>query len=183
MVEIPVMVTDDPPQRVGTKVVHETGQRGFVAGQVETLPYNIHIAEDRIDNHYFGVHIADPYCSVPFYAVPKLVLHVQVHRVCAGFPDAVEPVVITLECTFVFKVAIQQDGPSLLQFNAATFINNINTNKPKSGVPELKHTCTGGLNHRIMNSMVLIRAMHGLADGFTESDAQPDGTPVGLVCE
>ena len=55
------------------------------------------VAEHRSYGHDFRMHVADPYEAVPLDAVPEIVLHVEVDGVGSGFPDLVDPFIVTLE--------------------------------------------------------------------------------------
>ena len=57
---VPVLMEEDPPQRVGADAVHPIGGRGVVADEVEAFRDDLVVAEDRADHGDFRVHVAEP---------------------------------------------------------------------------------------------------------------------------
>ena len=85
-----------------------------VAGQVDAFGQHFVVAIDRLDGHQFGIHIADPDQPIPFDAVPKIFLHVEMHRFFADLPDAVEQFVVATERAQFGNVAENRDRAYLL---------------------------------------------------------------------
>ena len=117
----PVLLDEHPPHRVGADAVHPLGGRRDVADEVEAARHDLVEAEDGVDRADLRVHVAEPDEAVALDAVPEVFLHVEVHGVGAGLPDAVEAFVVAPERADVGQVADLQHRAHLAELRRATF--------------------------------------------------------------
>ena len=88
-----------------------------VARQVERARHDLVEAEHGVDGADLRVHVADPDEPVALDAVPEILLHVEMDRVGADLPDAVEPLVVAPERADVGNVADLEHRAHLAQFH------------------------------------------------------------------
>ena len=90
------------------------------------------------------MHVAYPDQAVPFDAVPDIVLHVEVHCICGGLPDGVQPLVAASERTEVGE--IPEDA---LRFKRddrqgrASVVQNVDPHETETCIPGLERAEPG----------------------------------------
>ena len=124
------------------------------------------------------MHIANPDQAVALNAVPNIILHVQMHRIGARFPNPVQQFIIAAEGADVGKVHINQDALYPLQHQILVLIQQVDAHKPEARFTNADHAHIRQIYHHVAYSVVIggvllsAQLAHGLHGGFAK--ANPD---------
>ena len=94
LIEIPVLVNEQPPDGIGTDTIHPVRHRCSIAYQIQTLRNHFVITEHGIYGHQFGMQVAYPHQTVPLHTIPNIFLHIEMNGIGSGHPDIIQTLIV-----------------------------------------------------------------------------------------
>ena len=171
-----LFVNEHPPHGITGDAVHPFGDGRDVARQVERAGNDLVEAEHGVDGADLGVHVADPDEAVAFDAVPEIFLHVELNRISADLPDAVQPLVVATERADVWCITQHQHRAHLTQRHRQLWVHRVNPHKTKAARPDRLFAKPRQDNSLIAHGMIILCVLfpadvrHRLRSGFAEAD-------------
>ena len=180
---VPVVLNDQPPDRVRGNAVHPVADGRFVTHDVQGLGHDIGIAKGCKNGLDLGVHVTDPNKAVALDAVPQIFLNVEVCGICSGIPDLVESLVRALEAALVLQIHVVEYALYCLKGNERVLIEQLDVKEAVAGLV--------GLNARVhakaiyvitdrvvVGGVLLAKRSQCLHDALTKTDCNLDSTVV-----
>ena len=140
LIEIPVLVDEQPPDGIRADAIHPVGKRCSVANQVEALGYHFIVSEHGVYRHEFGVQVANPNQPVALHSVPDELLHVEVYGVSSRHPYFIQALVVRLERTEVRDIAIAKGGTEFLQIEFHIGFFQVDAHETEARIANLCHS-------------------------------------------
>ena len=159
LIEIPVLVNEQPPNGIGTDAIHPVRYRSGIANQIQALRNHFIVSEHGIHGHEFGMQIAYPYQTVTLHPVPNVFLHIEMNGIGSRHPNIIQALVIALERAQVRDIPIAERSTDFLQAQFCIRLFQIDADETETRITDFCHTQPRQGQIEIADSMVVGRSI------------------------
>ena len=132
-----------------------------------------------MDRGDFRMHVTNPDQPVTFDAVPKIVLHAEVHGVGADFPDPCQPLIATAKRAQPWHVANAEHSADIGQLHGMLRIDGVDADKAKATRADRLAAQPRQADHLIADRMIVLCVLLAAEIGHRFTGRLPKANPHG----